>query len=280
MEQIKKLGDVCRKHYEKLVLIFVLLLLGVAVWVLYEESEKESSQIAEWEKAFFKKGGRGVVAADLSRFNTALKEMTNPPAINLSGNHNLLNPVKWVLDRATGELKPIRSAKDYGVGNLQLIRTRPLFLSIAYGRASTSTANQVTNVLGYQLYVTNELTLRGGRAAMTNVFTAVNETNKPALVLTGISGPAEAPTELTATLKGFGAEHITFAPERPYQREIGREAELKYPAGNKNFPNLRIGTQIDIEGEPYKVVDITPSRVVLFDDSNGKRYNVEQTVSQ
>lgn len=279
MEQLKKLGDVCRKHYEKLVLIFVLLLLGGAVWFLYQESVAASAQIEKWEGEFLRKKGTGVVPPDLSRFNSALKEMTNPPAINFSGNHNLVNPVRWIVDRNTGELKPIRSAKDYGPGNLQLVRTRPLLLSIAYGRASTSTANQVTNVLGYQLYITNELTLRGGRAAMTNVFTAVNETNKPGLVLTGVSGPAEAPTELTATLKGFDGERITFTPERPYHREIGREAELKYPAGNKNFPGLRIGTQIDIEGEPYKVVDITPNRVVLFDNSNGERINVEQALS-
>jgi len=42
------------------------------------------------------------------------------------------------------------------------------------------------------------------------------------------------------------------------------------------FPRLRKESAVDVDGESYKVVDITPTRVVLSDDSNGKRYAIAQ----
>ena len=93
----------------------------------------------------------------------------------------------------------------------------------------------------------------------------------------GVGGPPEAPTEVNVLLKDYGNERVSFAPGKPYLRPIGYEAELKYPFANKTFSNVRVGQTLDIDAESYKVVDITQSKVVLFEDSNGKRHNIEQT---
>jgi hypothetical protein len=42
---------------------------------------------------------------------------------------------------------------------------------------------------------------------------------------------------------------------------------------------LRKDSSLDIDGETYKVVDIAASKVVLSDDSNGKRHIIEQMVA-
>lgn len=275
MEQIKKLGDTCRKHYEKLILVFVLLLLAGVVFYLAKASEDETKKLEEMKKELKSRSVKGVPPVDLSHLDEGVRQMTNPPALNYSGPHNLLNPVKWQRDRAGGELTKVKTGKEAGLGNLQIVRIRPLNLSVGFGRASTSTQNDQTTVIGYQLYITNELTLVGNRPRTIPVFAAAGETNKP-LILVEVKGPPEAPTEMSVLLKDYGNERVTIAPGRPHLRPIGFDAELKYPFGNKSYSNVRVGQTLEIDGEPYKIVDITQTKVVLFDDSNGKRYNIEQ----
>jgi hypothetical protein len=278
MEQLKKLGGVCRKHYEKLILIFVLLLLAAVVFYLAKASEEETEKLKTMQVELTRRSVKGVPPVDLSRFNDAVKQMTNPPTLNYSGPHNLLNPVKWQ-QAPGGMITKVKTGKETGVGNLQIVRIRPIYLSVAFGRASTSTQNDQTVVAGYQLYVTNELTLIGNRPRVVPVFTAVGETNKPSIILTDVKGPPEAPTEMVAMLKDYNNERVSFAPGKPYLRPIGYEAELKYPFRNISYSNVRPNQTLDIDGEPYKVVDITQTKVVLFDDSNGKRHNIEQTAT-
>jgi hypothetical protein len=110
-------------------------------------------------------------------------------------------------------------------------------------------------------------------------FIAPGATNTQVFVLTGIKGPSNAPTELTAQLRDFNNETISFAPGKPYTRIVGYEAELIYPPSGKKYPRLRRDSPLDIEGEPYKVVDITANRVVVSDDSNGKRTTIEERLA-
>lgn len=278
MELFKKLGDVCRRHYEKLLLLFVLFLLAVAVFFLYQESEKQSDTLKNLPKQIIPKSVKGVPPPELSRFTRAAGQMTNPPALNYSGPHNLFNPVKW--QQAGDQLIKVQKGTEAGVGNLQITRIRPLHYSVAYARVATAGSGDQTSVVGYQFYVTNELVLRRyGRPEIRSLFMNVNETNKPALVLLEVKGDPLAPTELVATLKDFEDERISFAPDKPYLRPVGFEADLRYPVGNKDFPGLRTGSSIDVDDEPYKIVDITQNKVVVFDDSNGKRYTIEQPAS-
>jgi len=200
--------------------------------------------------------------------------------LNYAGPHNLFNPVKWQQEYPGGPMYPLKTGKEFGVGNLQIARIRPIYYSVAFGRVATAGSGEELSVAGYQLYVTNELVLRSGRPTIQSPFLKVNETNKPAVILLEVKGEPQAPTELVVALKDYGLERVSFAPGKPYSRPIGFEADLKYPARNKDFPGLRIGTSsIEVDGEPYKIMDITQNKVVVFDDSNGKRYTIEQTVS-
>lgn len=275
MEQLKNIGQWCRENYEKLVLIFVLVLLAAAVWILYQASQSESEKIREIPLDFDRRKVKLLQPANRDRFVTVLKEATNPPALQLSGPHNLFNPVKWQQPRGGGAMVKVQTGKEVGIEAMQIVRVTPLLLSISYERPAISGTPPDITVGGYHLTVTNELALQANRRRMTQYY-PLNATNVSVLVLTEAKGPPDKPTELVAKLKDFGDEVITFAPEKPYTRPVGYEVELKYPNSGKTYPRLRKDSPFDVEGEPYKVVDISPNKVVVSDDSNGKRYTIEQ----
>ena len=103
-----------------------------------------------------------------------------------------------------------------------------------------------------------------------------SETNKQSVfILREVKGEPKEPSELVGELKEFNGERFSFAPGRPYSRVLTYEAELRYkPNPDKKYTAIRTNSPVDIEGQVYKVVDITPQRVVLSDDSNGKQYSI------
>lgn len=281
MEQVKKIGQLCRQHYEKLVLVVVLLLLAGAVWVLYGKSQEENENIRNMTKGYTTKAGKPIAPVSLDPFESAMKSATNRAVLNYSGQHNLLNPVKWQQNRGGGPLIKVQSGKEVGVGAMRIASISPLQLSISYERPATSGAD----VTGYHTMVTNELATipRQRRIAQFIGFDPGKNppfpTNTQVFVLTGLKGPPEAPVEIDAVLKDFDNQKVSFAPGKPYTRTVGYEAELKYPVSGRVYPRLRKDSPVEIEGETYKVVDIAANKVVLSDDSNGKRYTIDQMVA-
>ena len=281
MEQLKNIGQLCRQHYEKLVLSVVLILLAVAVWKLYEDSQAEKQKVQEVPTNFERMKVKLVEPVSVTRVQTVMKEATNPPALNFAGTHNLFNPVKWQQPKAGGPIIKVQTGSEVGASAMQIVRIKPLIYTVGFTRVATSGAGDQLVVTGYHLVVTNESApLRPTKASDPRLtqspYLILNETNKPALILREVKGAPEKPDELVVELKDFENEKVTLSPDKPYVRTVGYEAELKYPLTSKVYPRLRKDSPIDIDGEPYKVVDITSTKVVLSDDSNGKRFSIEQ----
>jgi len=271
MDQLKKIGQLCRQHYEKLILVFVLLLLAGAVWYLFQASQEEAEATRKMTEGYKTKAGAPVEPVSLNRFTAAIKVATNPPALNYAGMHNLFNPVKWQQARGGGPVIKVVSGDEVGANAMRIVRISPLQLSVAFDRPA-STGAEVT---GYHIVVTNELATYYKLRRIVQ-YVPTGSTNTQVFMLTEVKGPPEAPTELVAQLKDFNNETISFAPGKPYTRVVGYEAEMVYAPSGRKYPPLRKDSPLDIEGEPYKVVDITASKVVVSDDSNGKRYTIEQ----
>ena len=278
MEQLKNLGQRCRQHYEKLVLSFVLLLLAAAVWYLFGESQKEKEKIRQIPIAFENKSRKKIAPVTVPEFESTMREATNPPALQFSGKHNLFNPVKWQQSRAGGPIIKVLTGRDAGVEAMQIVKILPLLLSIGYDRAATSGSPPDIVVTGYHMVITNEVATLP-RLRRISQFVTTNATNTAVFILAQVKGPPEAPTELVALLRDYNNERISFAPGKPYTRPVGYEVELKYPPSGRIYPRLRKDAPLDIEGEPYKVIDIAPNKVVLSDNSNGKRYSIDLTVA-
>ena len=274
MEQVKKIGQLCRQHYEKLILVFVLLLLAGAVWVLYGASQDENEKVRKMTEDIIKKAGKPIAPVSLAQFEATMKTVTNRPVLNFSGKHNLFSPVKWQMNRGAGGVIKVTSGSEVGPSAMRIVSTSPLQLTVAFGRAALSG----TEVSGYHILVTNELAVAARQRFITQ-FVGTGATNSQVFILSEVKGPPEAPTEMIAQLKDYNNEKISFAPQKHYTRTVGFEAELKYPVSGKVYSRLRKDSSLDIEGETYKVVDIAANKVVLSDDSNGKRYTIEQLVA-
>jgi hypothetical protein len=289
MEQLKNLGQLCRQHYEKLILALVMLLLAGAVYFIYTASQKEVLDVGNLPEKFKKGGGKPPAAPVLTNVLAALDRSTNATnrlSLELSGSHNLLNPVKWV--RPVGGGEPVKDVDgSVGVRSMQIKGITPLQVTIAYTRAGSAEVNGTVEVHGYQTMLTNDLEKHPRRRRKAQFIRRVVSdsgavtfsTNKLFFDLTAVKGPAAAPTELTAKLKDSD-ELVTFAPGKPFTRVVGYEASLVYPLSKRQYSRLRKGSSVDLEGESYKVVDISPGKVVLSDESNGKRYSIEQLASQ
>lgn len=278
MEQLRKLGALARQHYEKLVLTVALLILAGAILFLYQARVAEQEKIKDIPGNFKTRKVKAIRPADLAAAAPALKQAERPVPVTLASGHNLFNPVEWRLDRVSQTPTKIKSEKDIGPHAMRIVAIKPLQLHIVYGSPSTSGEGDQLVVLGYQIYSTNEtLALRAvNPPRVVRAFVALNETNRQAVFhLREVKGEPREPAELVGELKDFGGEKFSFAPGRPYSRVLAHEAELRYmPNPEKKYLGVRTGSTVDIEGQNYKVVDITPDRVVLSDDSNGKQYSI------
>lgn len=278
MEQLKRIGALGRQHYEKVILVLVLLLMGGAVWVIYQQSQEERDTINKIPVGFERRAVKGVKPMDLGLIEKALQAATNPPTLNLGGSHNLFSPVPWIQYPGKPVIK-VETGQEAGIAKVQIAAIRPLSLSIAYDRPAISGAGETKVVTGYHTVLTNDLATSAARRRISQ-FMVLNDTNKQAFVLVEAKGTPETPSELVARLKDFNNETVSFAPGKPYVRVIGYEVDLKYTVTGASFPAKRKDGTIVIEADTYKIVDITDTKVVLSDNSNGKRYTIEQTTPQ
>jgi hypothetical protein len=271
MESLKKIGDVGRQHWEKIILIVALLGLGVAVLFLMGESQTQKEKINEYFETKVRQKVKGVEVVDLTEHQKALETLQNPPELNFSTPHNLFNPVKWqrTPDR---RLIKIQSGREIGPYALTVRAIRPLHLTLALDRSTSS---------GYYMIMTNEsaphpawfrktkYVLPGQtnvwQTGYTNVFRFV--------VMEG--RPAEEAKELVVQLPD-SAQEVTFTDENPYQAVQGYECDLRYDPDNKDFKDIKVGDQIRLSGEAYNIVAINPAEVILSANSNDRRYAVNK----
>jgi len=276
MEQLRNFSQLCRQHYEKLVLTAGLLILAGAVWFLYTASGAEREKIREIPKSVEGRKVKGVQPVSLAGFNMAMKQVETPPVLDLARGHLLFNPVLWQ-SRAGGPAIKIQSNDQVGPGAMTVTSIEPFHLWVVYGTPSLSGVPPDQTVIGYNMFSTNEFLPRNSRNRVIKSFiggTGTNNAPKDALFfIREIKGDAKEPTEIAAELKEDG-EKFTVTPGKPYSRVIGYEADTLYKPSGRKYTNLRKGATIDIDGQNYKIVDILPNQVVLSDDSNGKQYSI------
>src|SRR5438093_7248552 len=146
MDLLKKIAELCKAHYEKLILIVALIILGVAVGYLYLESQKEKEKIGEFFSDVGRRSNKPVPPANLTNYQTILAVAQNPPKLDFTQPHNLFNPVKWrkLGDSKFKEVKGTETTLD----QLDILEIRPLNFTIALDRVAGP---------GYWINVTNEV---------------------------------------------------------------------------------------------------------------------------
>ena len=268
MEQLRKIGELGRQHYEKLILVFALLVLAIAVFVLFRQSQAETQKVRQESEIITSRAVQGIPAEDLSRHVALMNQITNPPPLNLSGEHNLFSPVRWQTNVFDGKFVRVRSGKDVGPDRLEVVSISPLELIVAWERAAGS---------GVYLSITNRV--YEPRYQRSSQYLRLNETNsRSPVIVREIMG---APDNVTGAMIEFRktGDRAEIDANKYAARVLDYEAELKYPLEDKTFTKVRAGSTIRFAGEDYKVVDITQNEVVIT-APNGRQYRRESNTVQ
>lgn len=259
MEQLRKLGPVCRQHYEKIILVVALLLLAGAVIFLSSASQAEADKLREQTEVVTRKSVQGVKPVDLTRYEHLMARLSNPPPLILSGDHSLFSPVRWQTNYYDGRPIRVRSGKDVGPDKLVVTAVRPLELIVAFDRATGS---------GYYLRLTNQLAA-GTRGYVSNPYLSVNQTNRAyPVIIREVAGAPDKPDSLTIEFTDSGEKAI-LTPAAPARRVLGYEADLHYPLEDKKFSGVRVQSEIRFANDNYKVIAINQNEVVIT-ASNGR----------
>lgn len=257
MESLKKFGDVARQHYEKLILILALIVLGAAVAWLYMENENEKEKIKEFFSDVRRKPAKGVRPADLTNYTAALNQLKAPPALDFGLPHYLLNPVKWKQTAQGALIKEVEGTES-GLDLLEIVSITPLNFVVAFERTAGP---------GYWINVTNEVVVGAGRR--TAQFATLNATNTKVFILREVKGAPEDPSELVLELKESG-ERVAISKEKPFVRAEAYQADLRYTPENKTFQKQRAGAQLRFGEEEYKIVTINQNEIIFLQPNDKK----------
>ncbi len=176
------------------------------------------------------------VPIDLSTNQMALAQITNPPPVILSGEHNLFNPVAWKR-KPNGELSKILKT---GPDALSILNITALYTIVAYDHPS---GNGAIYVMTFQ---TNVDLLRPGHK--TPEFAKKDVKPKSGLyIIRGIKGAAEDPTELDLEIPDTG-ETVSVSKDNPYKHVDSYMADMKYDPESKNFSEKHVNDTITLDG--------------------------------
>jgi hypothetical protein len=275
-----------KKHYEKILLCLVLLgLAAAAVWMRTAidamQSGVDTSTNAVPTGAGPRRGPRGgpsrpaaeaPKAMDLSEDLQALAQITNPPAVILSGTHNLFNPVTWKR-KANGDLfKVLKSGPDA----LSIVNITPLYTVISYDRA---TGDGGFYVLGAQQHVDAQQV--GTAHNKTVEFVKKDQKTKTGLfIVRGIKGAENAPTDVELEIPQTGETNVWISTNNPYKRVDSYLADLKYDPETKVLSKQKVDDWIKLDNEQYKIVEITNNAIRLQSSTSSKVTEIKWAESQ
>jgi len=270
MKFLRNIPGLLKRHYEKVILAFALIGLLGAVVYLNELKSAENEKIQIYDRGITKRKSKPIPTMDASALTTALARATNPPAIDFSPPHNLLNPVKWQR-RPDGTLLKVETGREVGPQAATVAKIMPLRLIITLDGQSGSGVNMsvmpetnrlvrsklqsflTTNVPSERIHRTRMFTLRDLKIT----------TNGPVAEIELADGTKE-----------------TVTPALPFSRIDGYRADLVYPPEKKTFTDRRVGDVLTLNSEDYIIVAIATNEVVVSARSNDRRTTIRNNAAQ
>jgi hypothetical protein len=272
MDSLKKYGAVFSAHYEKIILSVILLALLAAAALLpfrVAQNREMIRQALELGERTKKKEREPV---DTDPYKETLRREKAKSQLELSGDHNLFNPVVWKRSPNGKLIKVVKGDED-GPGGLVVSEIRPLHLVIEYDGVVTNGDN-----LRYQFTILDETKPGRNRSGTKRTFAPNVSQKSDLIIVTKLTGPPDNPSAVEFRFAD-STETATITKEQPYSRIAGYEADLVHEKMGTPFKNVRTKQSqgIRLGTQTYNIVAITKDEVtVQSSTSNKKRWTVRR----
>jgi hypothetical protein len=242
--------DFLKKHYEKIILCLVLL--GLAGAALHMSGVIQGVRVQLQPVTIAPPAKTAPIAPlDLKPYVDVLEQITNPPPVLLSGDHNLFNPVTWKR-KANGDLMKIIKT---GPDALMVTNIVPLYTIIAYEHPTGG----AIYAMSWQQHADLRLPNRRG----TPEHLQKDEKKKIVpFIVRGIKGAENDPSEINLEIVDTGETNVWVSTNSPYKRVDSHLADLRYdPDPQLSLNKKQVNDAFRLENELYKIVEITNNAV-------------------
>lgn len=255
--------ELLKKHYEKIILGGVLLVLAVGAAMLPIQISNERQELEDKKNQIISQGGKPLEPLNFVTQQMRIAQLRVAATLDLSSSNKVLNPLPWQ-KTADGKLIKISTGDETGPKALVVTKLTPLYLNISLDNVNTTEATP-----RYTITVEREAAADRSKRAKKPYFTTQNVKND-AFTIRETSGAPDNPTlklELTD-----GGDIVEVSKEKPFRRIDGYMVDLKYPLENRPpWASQRIGSALKFGGEDYIIVAITKNEVVVLAKSNQKK---------
>ena len=250
-----------KKHYEKIVLSAVLLVVaGVAFWLTQAVSQVQMS-LDEQLKARVRGSKKQLQPVDLTNAVAAVRQLERPVPLELSGGHSVFNPFRWIRG-SDGSPKP--DPRQDLSATLKLVQTKPLNLKLVYVGPTG-----VGDPYRYEFSIEQQASKKV--AERRAVSTSLTEGTKNNLFrLQEVRGPKDTAGEVVIQL--IGGETVVLTKGKPFEKAMGYAADLRFE--NRDFAGKRTDESLSLSGTNYKIVAIGKEELVVS-APNGTRTTIK-----
>jgi hypothetical protein len=264
--------DFVKKHYEKILLGFVLLgLVGALVFLPFmiasdQQKLKDMSYGVVHPKAVPLPG------LDLTRETNVLERLQSPYKLDFSTTNKLFNSVPWQRT-ADGHLIKLDSGNVVSLAGVTKIT--PLYLILTLDSIETNSIETNELVARYVISMERQASAlpaqRGKKQHYASIGEKVGEKNN-AFIIREVSGSPANPEQLKLILQLTDTgESAMLSKDKPFRRVDGYSADLKYDPERRTWQGQRVGANLKFAGDDYIIVAIDQGAVILSARSNQKK---------
>lgn len=257
--------ELLKKHYEKILLGGVLLVLVVSAALLPVMIGSERDSLKAKSDEIINLPSKPLEPLNLSTQQQAFQRVQAGTKLDLTARHKTFNPYQWQ-KTPDGRTVKIATGDETGPKALTVTKHAPLYLTITLDSVSPGEGTTPTRyIIGVEREAATEVSKRRKK----QYYATVGNKND-AFVLRSVNGPPDNPDSLVLELTDNN-EAVTVKKGEPFKRVDGYMADIRYDLEKKSWNNQRVGGELRFGNEIYNIVAISKSEVVVLAKSNQKK---------
>jgi len=257
--------DILKKHYEKILLGGVLLVLVVSAALLPVMIGGERDALKAKSDEIINLPSKPLEPLNLSTQQLVLQRVQAGVTLDLGSRHKAFNPVFWQ-KTADGRTVKVATGDEIGPKALTVMKAAPLYLTITLDSVNPGDG---TSPARYIIGVEREAATDASKRRKKQYYATVDNKND-AFLLRKVNGPPDNPTDVVLELAD-SSEEVVISKEKPFKRVDGYTVDLRYDLEKKTWNNQRVNNTLRFGNEDYNIVAITKNEIVVLAKSNQKK---------